>query len=123
MTREQATELLFKAAITGDVAKVHTALDAGADVNATAVAGATPLHFAALGSPADVVRLLIDKGADIHVKDTFGDRPFHWTVNRRQFDAAETFLKGDLLKNAAKQQGHAARVTEERKDKGPPQVG
>jgi ankyrin repeat protein len=44
----------------------------GADVNARASSGATPLYFAVLRDQPDDVKFLIDKGADVNLPDAYG---------------------------------------------------
>jgi ankyrin repeat protein len=44
----------------------------GADVNARASSGATPLYFAVLRDQPDDVKFLIDKGADVNLADAYG---------------------------------------------------
>lgn len=45
----------------------------GADVNAQASSGATPLFFAVLRDQPDDVKFLIDKGANVNLPDAYGD--------------------------------------------------
>jgi ankyrin repeat protein len=45
----------------------------GADVNARAASGATPLFFAVLRDQKDDAQLLIDKGANVNIPDAYGD--------------------------------------------------
>jgi ankyrin repeat protein len=45
----------------------------GADVNAQAASGATPLFFAVLRDQPDDVKFLIDKGANVNAADAYGD--------------------------------------------------
>ena len=151
MDKEEANRLLFNAAINGGVSEARLALDAGADVNAKAELQETPLHWAVERRDSDLVKLLIERGADVNAKSTLANTPLHWAVEYAHLDIAKFLIeKGadinapntfdetprqlakshgianivKLLEDAAKQQrGHAGRVTKERKDKGPPQVG
>lgn len=45
----------------------------GADVNAQAASGATPLFFAVLRHQPDDVKILFDKGANVNLADAYGD--------------------------------------------------
>lgn len=45
----------------------------GADVNAQAASGATPLFFAVLRDQKDDVQFLLDKGANVNTPDAYGD--------------------------------------------------
>ena len=59
---------------------VELLIDKGADVNAKAVGGQTPLHVNTI--QLEVAELLIDKGADVNAKsDDNGDTPLHVSVN------------------------------------------
>lgn len=53
----------------------------GANVNAKAKYGHTPLHMSAYSSPKEnrliILQLLINKGADVHSKDSSGYTPLH----------------------------------------------
>ena len=57
-------------------------LDAGANINAKAEGGATPLHTAAFyGHPA-AVKALLDAGADIDAKAIDGGTPLHGAARK-----------------------------------------
>ena len=117
---DKATIRLFQAAYNGSVADVQVALDAGADVNASTPDPFrdTPLHIAVEYGDLDIVKLLITKGADVNAKDVFQQTPLQLAKTCGNADIVQV-----LETAAAKQRGHAGRVTEEHKDKGPPQVG
>ncbi len=63
---------LLTAAEKGDEEAVRRLLAAGADVNAKAQNGATPLHEAARRGHTGAVRLLVEAGADVHAKNGRG---------------------------------------------------
>jgi outer membrane protein assembly factor BamB len=64
-------EALLEAARRGDAAQVASLLDKGANVNAKARYGVTPLIFAATNGHITVVRLLVSRGADVNAQDSF----------------------------------------------------
>ena len=121
MDRDEANDLLFEAACTGETTTVRRLVAAGINVNTkdNYGCGRTALHNAALNGQNDVIQLLLASGAKVDVKaDLDGKTALDYATLARHVEAAK------LLKEAAKeQQGHAGRVTGERKDKGPPQVG
>lgn len=88
------------AAYRADVSR--TLIQRGADPRATNRRGATPLHYAATGSPgsahwnptaqAEVVELLIRAGADPNGADKSGVAPLHVAVRSRCAAAAEALL-------------------------------
>jgi len=152
MDKEEANRRLFQAIENGKVARARSAIEAGADVNARDGLTRTPLHLAARYNHRPIAELLITRHADVNARDDDGATPLHYAAchfdhkletaelliahgadigardnNRKGLDdwAIQEFNYDfiELLKEAAKQQGHAGRVTEERKDKGPPQVG
>ncbi len=150
MTNDDATKQLYTAISNGNVDDAQAALLSGANVNTKIESVLTPLRYAMSIGHLPVVEFLIDRGADINLKDYDGDPALHSAVKvgdslivklliekgadldaeneghqtPRQLAADRGLTEiVTLLNNAAKQQGHAARVAEERKDKGPPQVG
>jgi ankyrin repeat protein len=52
---------------------VELLVSKGADVNARAASGATPLFFAVLRDQKDDAQFLIDKGANVNTPDAYGD--------------------------------------------------
>jgi ankyrin repeat protein len=60
---------IHKAASLGDVDRVRSCLEKGADVNAKDKDGQTALHMAASNKRKEVAELLLSRGADINAKD------------------------------------------------------
>lgn len=54
---------------------VELLVNKGADVNARAASGATPLFFAILRDQKDDAQFLLDKGANINTPNAYGDTP------------------------------------------------
>jgi len=63
---------LASAAAAGDVAKVGTLLQAGADVNRGDDAGSSPLVYAIRRGQVETAKLLLDHGADVNLPDSSG---------------------------------------------------
>ena len=78
---EGASRLHFAAAI-GDTRAIESLLAAGADVNAKAENGITPLHEAAQYSTwnAGAIETLISAGADVNARESDGYTPLHVAV-------------------------------------------
>ena len=69
---------------------VELLIAAGADVNAKADNGSTPLHKAASGGHKEIVELLIAKGADVNVKIVHPNASFHpWNDGHTPLDNAK----------------------------------
>jgi len=68
---------LFVAARNGDLIKVKTALEKGANPNAKDDNGWTPLYRAAHKGHVDVVRVLLERGANPNAKNNIGGTPLH----------------------------------------------
>ena len=66
---------LHEAARAGDLARVRSLLDGGADIEARGGLGDSPLHEAAMGGHHEVVSLLLDRGADPNARDKQGRTP------------------------------------------------
>ena len=73
-----ATDALFEAAAVGTASEVKAALSAGADPDARAEKGVTPLHLAA-GNNANpsVIKALIEGGANPDARAEDGSTPLH----------------------------------------------
>ena len=70
-------ESLHQAAKEGNTFAVRCFLLRGADVNAKANGGMTPMHSAVLYRHTRIVKLLIAKGADVNAKEISGSTPLH----------------------------------------------
>ncbi len=87
-------EELFVAVKNGNIHKVKTLLDKGADVNARLKIGGTFLHGAALKGHVDLVELLISKGADVNAKDDKnGATPLHYAAYEGHKKVVQVLLK------------------------------
>ena len=73
---------IIKAALDGDLDKLRSLIDAGADVNAEDNEGTTPLMLAAYEGYEEVVKILIEAGADVvNARDsTYGKTPLMWAA-------------------------------------------
>jgi ankyrin repeat protein len=121
---------IYGAAGGGDIEAVKEFLAIGADVNAKAGNGTTPLHDAATkeitelliangadvnakdddgwipllyaveGGYNEIVELLIDKGSDVNVKDKRGFTPLHWVSISGHKEAAELLIDNGADVNA-----------------------
>jgi ankyrin repeat protein len=68
---------LLEAAKNGDLIKVQTLLEKGANPKAKDNIGLTPLHYAADLGYVEIVELLLERGADPKAKDNIGLTPLH----------------------------------------------
>jgi uncharacterized protein len=75
-------------ALNGSIDSVRVLLDAGADVNATAAGGYSPLHQAAAAGKSEVVRLLLKQGAKKDLTCDKGKLPLDYARERNHLDAA-----------------------------------
>ena len=75
-----------------DVIKVKALLDCGADVNALAAGGQTPLHWAASEPNPEVIALLLAKGANVNATNNIGWTPLFGAVLRGNRAIAEMLL-------------------------------
>ena len=83
-------------AITKEVAELLIA--EGADVNALALDGSTPLHFAAWNGYKEVAEILIDNGADLNViNNEIAGTPFitalDWAIQQGKTETADLLRK------------------------------
>ena len=116
--KQRAEELLFNAIRTSNAEMAQQAIDLGADVNARNKFGETSLHFAAWNGQPELAKLFIENGADMNAKNDRNETPLQLATKHGHPDVVK------VLEDAAKQQqSHAGKIADERKDKGPPQVG
>jgi hypothetical protein len=84
---------LTQASMDGDVEKVTSLLDSGADVNARDLRGWTPLLWAVKRGQMDLVKLFLDNGADVNAKGEHGWTPLMEAANRGHSEATKLLLK------------------------------
>jgi ankyrin repeat protein len=61
----------------GDIARLTSLIDSGADVNAADVEGATALHWAVYADRTEAARILLSAGADPAIENRFGVAPLY----------------------------------------------
>ncbi len=88
---------LWAAAKAGDLAKLKSILDKGADANDHDPMGITPLSWAAMAGQANAAELLIKQGADVNGRNRDGNVPLHGAAFFGQAEVVELLIrhKGD----------------------------
>ncbi len=95
--QNDAAEMLWQAARTGDLEQVRKSLDSGTPVDARTPYDSTALCFACDRGHLEVVRLLLERGADPNVKDKFYKaNPLSWATSGEHHA-----IITELLKNGA----------------------
>jgi ankyrin repeat protein len=123
LVTKRRNEDLMQAVILGDIPKIQSLLEAGADVNAVnkAELGRTPLNIAAELGDHKVVRILIRASAQTELTDELGWTPLHNAVRKGAPEAIQELLRArariDALDkygltplHAASEQGHLKAV-------------
>jgi len=88
-----------------DVIKVKALLDSGADVNALAARGETPLHWAANEPNTEIIALLLAKGANVNATNNNGWTPLFGAVLHGNRAIAELLLAKGASCNAKAKNG------------------
>jgi ankyrin repeat protein len=96
----ELNKALQDAVTIGDIDKIRSILDSGADVNAKAKNGASSLHLALIGGHEAVAALLISKGADTHTKMSDGTTTLHFAILRNCKEIAKFLLDDGVDANA-----------------------
>lgn len=92
--------VLFEAVGNGDVATTRLLLDRGANINAKAASGITPVHWAVLQDKLDTLKLLLERKADVNVRDSGGNTPLHYAVDNGRAELVEALLAAGADPNA-----------------------
>ena len=92
--------VLFMAVGSGNTETTRLLLDRGADINAKAASGITPVHWAVLQGKLDNLKLLLDHKADVNVRDSGGNMPLHYAVDNGRAELVEALLAAGADPNA-----------------------
>lgn len=92
---------LHRAARDGDLARVESLLDSGADLESRDRYERTALHWAATRGKAEVAKLLLDRGAAVDARAWYDMRPLHWASMRGHAAVVRLLLERGADPNAA----------------------
>jgi ankyrin repeat protein len=84
--------VLFFAVGHGDTNMTRLLLDHGANVNAKAASGITPVHWAVLQNAKDTLKLLLERKPELNVRDRGGNTPLHYAVDAPHFELVAALL-------------------------------
>ena len=96
---------LREAARNGDLIKVQTALENGANPNAKDNNGLTPLHIAARNGHVEIVKLLLEHGANPNTKNDYGWTPLHYASYRGHVEIVKLLLERSANPNTKDNNG------------------
>ena len=101
---------LHSAAQAGDIIKVRSLLDEGADINATPAfaPGWTPLSHALYKGQIEIARLLIERGAFINPKSKWGNTPLHLAIPADNAEIVRLLIEHGADINAKNNDGKTA---------------
>jgi ankyrin repeat protein len=85
---------------------VELLVSKGADVNAKAASGATPLFFAVLRDQKDDAQILIEHGADVNIPDAYGDTILDCALHLQYGSMIQLLVDHGADVNALDQSGH-----------------
>jgi len=96
---------LFGAVFVNDPEGILKAIDRGANVNAEASDGSTPLHWALERGYLNTARLLLEKGADIHRSNYRGTAYLHHACNYCEEESVAFLLERGVEVNPRNHDG------------------
>lgn len=92
--------VLFRAVWDGEAALTRQLLDAGADLNARAASGITPVHEAVLKNMPATLRALLERKPEVNVRDSGGNTPLHYAMEAGALELVEALLAAGADPNA-----------------------
>ena len=99
MTQDQLNEALLESCEKGgDINKVASLIEAGADVNAQNEYGASPLHWAAHHNNQELAEILIAHNANINAQTKHNLSPLYWGAFYSSISVVTTLLKAHFGK-------------------------
>jgi ankyrin repeat protein len=92
-SQEGEWTVLFEPVGRGRVEPTRLLLGRGANVNARAATGISPVHFAALANAPDTLALLLEGRAEVNVRDAGGNTPLHYALEGASLPIVEKLLE------------------------------
>jgi hypothetical protein len=92
----------------GDLATARNLLAKGANPNAQAEDGTTPLGLASLGGHTDIVQALLTKGAKVNAQGINGFTPLMFAAGKGHLPIVQALLASGANVNAMSDDGHTA---------------
>ena len=89
----QQKDSLPRAAQAGDLNRVQTLLDSGADLNAKDETTRTSLMYATIKNHRDVVQLLLDRGADVNMRNDLGETALTLAAQQGHPEIAQVLIR------------------------------
>lgn len=107
--------LLFDAIKDGDADRIISAINDGADINATYAGGniysgwngTTPLYHAARFKQAAILKLLLEKGADVNARNHDGERPLWRAIRGANLENLQLLINSGADINARDDNGES----------------
>lgn len=99
-SQDENWTVLFVAVGWGDVETTRLLLDRGANINAKAASGLTPVHWAVIQNKLDTLKLLLERKADVNVRDNGGNTPLHYALVNGNAVVVEALLAAGADPNA-----------------------
>jgi ankyrin repeat protein len=84
--------VLFAPVGTGSTNLTRLLLDHGANLNAKAASGITPVHWAVLANAKDTLGQLLERKPELNVRDHGGNTPLHYAVDAPHFELVAALL-------------------------------
>ena len=102
---EYGNTALHRAAEHGSVLRIHQLLNAGANLEARDLDGATPLIVAVSMEETEAVHRLLEGGADLSAQNSRGDTALHIAAENNNPDLTARLLESNANPNLRNQQG------------------
>jgi ankyrin repeat protein len=84
---------LCKASVEGNIERVKSLVQQGADVNEKLSTGVTPIMFACRSGTMDIVEFLVEQGADVNARDKNGLTPLMIAAEMGYFEICRYLIE------------------------------